>query len=96
MPLEAQSECRGIAPTHFLPFALEEGGRVTNTALATLPPDKAPNTNCMEGWVGHDSPAPSPTDVRPQTLQPVVSNYTNWYFDIDIFVNCNWVDTQWQ
>ena len=77
MPLEAQSECRGIAPTHFLPFAPEEGGRVINTAPASLPLDKTPRSSCTGGWVGPDSPAPSPTDVQPQTVRPVASNYTN-------------------
>ena len=96
MPMEAWSEDRGMVPARFLTLALLVGGRVINTAPATLPPEETPSTNCTGGWVGPDSPTLSSTDIRPQIVQPVASNCTNWYFDIVIFVNCNWVDTRWQ
>ena len=39
MPMEAWSEDRGMVPARFLTLALLVGGRVINTAPATLPPE---------------------------------------------------------
>jgi hypothetical protein len=56
-------------------------------ALAALPPGKRPGTRCIGGWVGPragrdgcgKSPSPPPPpEFDHQTVQPVVSRYTDW------------------
>ena len=53
-------------------------------APAALPPGKTPGTHCIAGWVGPRAgldgcgKSRPPPGFDPQTVQPVVSSYTDY------------------
>ena len=53
-------------------------------ALAALPLGKRPSTQCIGGWVGPRARLDGcgkispPPGFDPQTVQPIVSRYTDW------------------
>jgi hypothetical protein len=89
-------------------MALEGGEGSASRPGRSLPPGKTRyplyrRLDGPQGRYGQVRKISFPLGFDPRTVQPVASRYTDYatqpttlHIDIDIFVNCNWGDTQWQ